>query len=177
MCFFQDRENELLIDKTLKIKSCQHCVYLESGTNPGQSSIQYRVNTWKDLLAAGDSTQECSSPFPLATHQLSGPVLHLHIEFHNMENKAVRWETNTSDVLILTMDSEFPAVSQEFQKFIDAFLDSYLPLFLPPSLACSFSPPPGGQRGKQDFCIFSTRYLLNWFSPKLMYGLSFKSTI
>lgn len=92
---------------------------------------------------------------PRSTHHLSllpytgylHPWLHLHIKFHNMENKVERWDTNTFDVLLLTMDSEF----QEFQKLTDAFLDFCLPLFLPPSLSCSFSPSPGGQRGKQNF--------------------------
>lgn len=122
---------------------------------------------------------------PRSTHHLSllpytsylHLWLHLHIKFHSTENTADRWDTNTFDVLILTMDSEFPAVNQEFQKFTDTFLDFCSPLFFCPLLSCFFSHPPGGQRGKQDFCIFSTRHLLNWFSPELTYGLNFESSI
>lgn len=59
-----------------------------------QSSIQYRVNTWKDLLAAGDATQEYSSPFPLAIHQLSAPMAapSYKIPQHREHSRQVRYQ-------------------------------------------------------------------------------------
>lgn len=102
--------------------------------------------------------------------------LHLHVEFHNMENKAERWETNTFDVLILTMVSEFPAVRQEVQKFIFVFLDFYSPLFLHhlhvPSLF--LQEDREGNKTSSAPNIYWTDFLSN---SKLLNFLNFKSGI
>lgn len=64
-----------------------------------------------------------------------------------------------------------PGVSEVYWCFLGLLLISL------PSSITFISPTPGGQRGKQDFCIFSTRHLLNWFYPKHIYELNFKSRV